>query len=348
MSSRSEVAERPAGRGPQARRDPRRGRRPAGDAGLVVGIGCNLDWPDVPAELAAIATSSQPRGRGRSPTRASCSPRSSGASTYALMEDLDESTRLRYRERLVTLGRDVRVELRRRVVGPRGRRRRRGAPARRARPPARPRVAVGDVVHLRAADALTTSLRVEVPRDQRVNASASRAVSGPGAMGSCVAVDTARSACTSRVVDDRNASSAGRRARRAASVAPRRRSPGRRRARARARASRRAGSPTPRAACAADRRTTTKTFEPVASHSSPRVFGNTASVGAVLARVGERADVLGVRDRLQPGGRAALVAGPGHRDDVARGGPGARARSRRRSRSAGRRRARSRAATRRR
>ena len=60
---------------------------------------------------------------------------------------------------------------------------------------------------------------------------------------------------------------------------------------------------------------TRKTFEPVASHSSPRVLANTASP-APRSWANASAHVLGVRDRLEPGDRAALVAHPRDDDDV--------------------------------
>ena len=44
---------------------------------------------------------------------------------------------------------------------------------------------------------------------------------------------------------------------------------------------------------------------------------NIASLGAVVVRERERAHVLGVGDRLEPGGGAAFVAAPRHDDDVA-------------------------------
>ena len=62
--------------------------------------------------------------------------------------------------------------------------------------------------------------------------------------------------------------------------------------------------------------------------------GEDRLAGAALVRVRERAHVLRVRDRLQPRGRAALVARPRHDHDADRSGHGAtRPRSRRRSRS---------------
>ena len=78
----------------------------AGDA-VVVGIGVNLDWPEIPAELVGIATACNLEG-GNPVAREELL-----AAFLARYEehlaDLDE-TRRRYRDRLVTLGREVRVE----------------------------------------------------------------------------------------------------------------------------------------------------------------------------------------------------------------------------------------------
>ena len=67
---------------------------------------------------------------------------------------------------------------------------------------------------------------------------------------------------------------------------------------------------------------TTKTLDPVPSQRRPAVFTSTASVRAARLGVGERDHVVGVRRRLQPGGRGALVAGPGHDDHLRRRRPG--------------------------
>lgn len=78
----------------------------AGDA-VVVGIGVNVDWPEVPAELAGIATAMNLEG-GRPVTRDALLD--AFLARYALrLEGLD-ATRRAYRERLGTLGRRVRVE----------------------------------------------------------------------------------------------------------------------------------------------------------------------------------------------------------------------------------------------
>ena len=58
--------------------------------------------------------------------------------------------------------------------------------------------------------------------------------------------------------------------------------------------------------------TTTKTLLPVHSHSSPRVLAKTASMAPDLLGAGERDDVLGIRRRLEPDDRGALVARPRH------------------------------------
>ncbi len=78
----------------------------AGDA-VVVGIGVNLDWPDIPAELDGIATACNLEG-GRPASREDLL---AGFLTRyeARLDDLDE-TRRAYRSRLGTIGRRVRVE----------------------------------------------------------------------------------------------------------------------------------------------------------------------------------------------------------------------------------------------
>ncbi len=77
-----------------------------GDA-VVVGIGVNLDWPEIPPELEGIATACNLEG-GDPVAREELL-----AAFLARYEehlgDLEE-TRRRYRDRLVTLGREVRVE----------------------------------------------------------------------------------------------------------------------------------------------------------------------------------------------------------------------------------------------
>jgi len=77
-----------------------------GDA-VVVGIGVNVDWPEVPEELAGIATACNLEG-GRPVTREELL--AVFLSRYeARLDDLD-ATRREYRARLGTLGRLVRVE----------------------------------------------------------------------------------------------------------------------------------------------------------------------------------------------------------------------------------------------
>jgi BirA family transcriptional regulator, biotin operon repressor / biotin---[acetyl-CoA-carboxylase] ligase len=78
----------------------------AGDA-LVVGIGVNLEWPEIPAELEGIATAANLEG-GRPTTREQLL----GAFLVeyaACLADLPE-TRRAYRSLLGTVGRRVRVE----------------------------------------------------------------------------------------------------------------------------------------------------------------------------------------------------------------------------------------------
>jgi BirA family biotin operon repressor/biotin-[acetyl-CoA-carboxylase] ligase len=78
----------------------------AGDA-VVVGIGVNLDWPEIPAELAGIATACNLEG-GNPVAREELL--AAFLSRYELrLADLD-ATREEYRTRLATLGRTVRVE----------------------------------------------------------------------------------------------------------------------------------------------------------------------------------------------------------------------------------------------
>ena len=78
----------------------------SGDA-VVVGIGVNLDWPEIPEELAEIATACNLEG-GRPATREQLLdaflPR------YAAALDDLVGTRRAYRDRLATVGRRVRVE----------------------------------------------------------------------------------------------------------------------------------------------------------------------------------------------------------------------------------------------
>jgi BirA family biotin operon repressor/biotin-[acetyl-CoA-carboxylase] ligase len=78
----------------------------SGDA-VVVGIGVNLDWPEIPAELADIATACNLEG-GRPTTREELLD--AFLTRYAAaLDDLVE-TRRAYRSRLATIGRRVRVE----------------------------------------------------------------------------------------------------------------------------------------------------------------------------------------------------------------------------------------------
>ncbi len=118
----------------------------AGDA-LVVGIGVNIEWHEVPAELTAIATACNLEG-GRPTTPATVLQAFLGRYTGRL-EDLDGS-RAAYEARLLTLGRRVRVEQAGGVqtgvaigVDPDGRLRLRTDDATELA------IAVGDVVHVR-------------------------------------------------------------------------------------------------------------------------------------------------------------------------------------------------------
>jgi BirA family biotin operon repressor/biotin-[acetyl-CoA-carboxylase] ligase len=77
-----------------------------GDA-VVVGMGVNVEWPDVPEELAEIATAINLEG-GRPVTRDDLLD-AFLARYAARLSDLD-AARAEYRGRLVTLGRRVRVE----------------------------------------------------------------------------------------------------------------------------------------------------------------------------------------------------------------------------------------------
>ena len=118
----------------------------AGDA-LVVGIGVNIEWHEVPADLVSLATACNLEG-GRPTTRAAVLDTFLGRYTERL-DDLDE-TRVAYETRLLTLGRRVRVEQPNGVltgaaigVDPDGRLRLRTDDE------SEVAVAVGDVVHLR-------------------------------------------------------------------------------------------------------------------------------------------------------------------------------------------------------
>ena len=78
----------------------------AGDA-VVVGIGVNLDWPEIPAELEGIATACNLEG-GNPVAREELL--AAFLSRYEEhLADLD-GTRRAYRDRLATIGRRVRVE----------------------------------------------------------------------------------------------------------------------------------------------------------------------------------------------------------------------------------------------
>jgi BirA family biotin operon repressor/biotin-[acetyl-CoA-carboxylase] ligase len=78
----------------------------AGDA-VVVGIGVNVDWPEIPDELVGIATACNLEG-GRPTTRDELLD--AFLARYEIrLADLDE-TALAYRDRLGTIGRTVRVE----------------------------------------------------------------------------------------------------------------------------------------------------------------------------------------------------------------------------------------------
>jgi BirA family biotin operon repressor/biotin-[acetyl-CoA-carboxylase] ligase len=77
------------------------------DDAVVVGIGVNLDWPEVPEELADIATACNLE-RGRPTTREAVLE--AFLERYAEhLDDLPSARRL-YLTRLDTLGRNVRVE----------------------------------------------------------------------------------------------------------------------------------------------------------------------------------------------------------------------------------------------
>ena len=114
---------------------------------LVVGIGVNIEWHEVPTELTAIATACNLEG-GRPTTPATVLQAFLGRYTDRL-EDLDAS-RAAYEARLLTLGRRVRVEQAGGVltgvaigVDPDGRLRLRTDDATELA------IAVGDVVHVR-------------------------------------------------------------------------------------------------------------------------------------------------------------------------------------------------------
>jgi len=84
----------------------------AGDA-LVVGLGVNVEWADVPAELTAVATACNLEG-GRPTDRRTLLDAFLGRYA-ARLADLDTARR-DYEARLVTLGRRVRVEQAARVL----------------------------------------------------------------------------------------------------------------------------------------------------------------------------------------------------------------------------------------
>jgi BirA family biotin operon repressor/biotin-[acetyl-CoA-carboxylase] ligase len=74
---------------------------------VVVGIGVNLDWPEIPAELAEIATACNLEG-GRPATREDLLD--AFLTRYAAALDDLAATRRAYARRLATVGRRVRVE----------------------------------------------------------------------------------------------------------------------------------------------------------------------------------------------------------------------------------------------
>ncbi len=78
----------------------------SGDA-VVVGIGVNVDWPEIPAELADIATACNVEG-GRPTSREELL--AAFLTRYAACLDDLVGTRRAYRSRLATTGRRVRVE----------------------------------------------------------------------------------------------------------------------------------------------------------------------------------------------------------------------------------------------
>lgn len=78
----------------------------AGDV-VVVGIGVNLDWPEIPADLEGIATACNFEG-GRPTSREQLLAEFLRGYEMRL-DDLDETRRV-YRSRLGTIGRRVRVE----------------------------------------------------------------------------------------------------------------------------------------------------------------------------------------------------------------------------------------------
>lgn len=80
---------------------------------IVIGVGCNIDWPEVPAELAEIATACNLEARRPVARDAVLDAFLDGLG--ARLDDLS-AVRLEYRARLSTLGRRVRVDLGERVV----------------------------------------------------------------------------------------------------------------------------------------------------------------------------------------------------------------------------------------
>ena len=116
---------------------------------VVVGIGCNVDWPEIPDELEGIATACNlevghavDRGRVLDGFLAHLAER---------LERLDRVP-LDYRERLTTLGRTVRVDVGdREIIGVAEDVDAAGKLVIKATDGERVTVAVGDVVHLRPA-----------------------------------------------------------------------------------------------------------------------------------------------------------------------------------------------------
>ena len=316
VSRRAEVAERPPGRRPQAGRDPRRARRATP---WCVGVGVNVEWPEFPPELAGIADGVQPRGRPvrrpdaaarrvpRPARRAALADlarcgrrrtgrgwRRSGAACASSASDGD--ARRRAPSAIDDAGR-ARRRARRRDVLERDRRRRRRPPPHACRDHTATSEAAGRGIAGRAA--ISSVSTGGEPGGRRA-----RARSGSASPSTCAI------ACTSRVVDERNASSASGQRRRAECAPPRSRCRARRTSSSTSARVTPSRQPARLGRCAARAVADHEHVRPGRLAQLAAGVGEDRLAGAVLVRVRERAHVLGVRDRLQPGGRAAFVARP--------------------------------------
>ena len=135
---------------------PRPAARPGFPGGrvVVVGVGLNVSWPEVPDELVAGDRAQPRRARGRPGRAGRALPARRGYA--ALLADGADGLLDRWRARSVTLGRRVRVDLGADVEGTAQDVTAEGHLVV-ATDEARRTIAVGDVVHLHAPDPASTA-----------------------------------------------------------------------------------------------------------------------------------------------------------------------------------------------